>query len=68
MKIADRFGNENRIAIDPDPVFDRDYDRDNNSKIGIRFENENHGSIWRSKSLIDFLKKIGSRSLTPSVK
>jgi len=45
MKIADRSGNKNRIAIDPDPVFDRDCDRDENFKTGIRFENENRGSI-----------------------
>jgi len=54
MKIADRFGNENRIAIDPEQVSDRDCDRDENFKIRIRFENENHGSIWSSESLIDF--------------
>jgi len=57
MKIADRPGNKNRIAIDPEQVSDRDCDRDENFKTGIRFENENHGSIWRSESLIDFEMK-----------
>jgi len=45
MKIANRSGNENRIAIDPEQVSDRDCDRDENFKTGIRFENENRGSI-----------------------
>ena len=66
-KIRDRFSFENRIPIDPDQVFDRDRDRECNFKIGIRFENENRGSIMRSKSLIDFHMKIGSRFIVPSV-
>jgi hypothetical protein len=48
-------------VIDPDQLFDRDHDRDQVLKIGIRFENENRDPILRSKSLIDFRIKIGSR-------
>jgi hypothetical protein len=51
---------ENRIPLDSDPVSDCDVDRDYNFKIRIRFENEKHGSIWKSKSLIDFHEKIRS--------
>jgi hypothetical protein len=51
-KIGIRLRYENRSAIDPDRFFDRDRDRGCDSKIGIRFENGNRGSILRSKSLI----------------
>jgi len=40
LKNAIRFCNENRIAIEPDPIFDRDRDRDCDLKIGERFQNE----------------------------
>jgi hypothetical protein len=39
----------------------RDHDRDSPFKTGIRFHNENRGSILRSKSRIDFRTKIDQR-------
>lgn len=44
-----------------DRFFDRDHDSDYDFNIGIRFENENRGSILRSKSRIDFHMKIAIR-------
>jgi hypothetical protein len=75
FKTSDRLLEKNRGSISvrkPDPgfsgtVFDRDRDRDLDLKIGIRFQNENRGSILRLKSGIDFRTKIGIRFCVPSV-
>jgi hypothetical protein len=52
-KIADRFAKQNRSAIDPDPVFNRGRDRDENFKIASRLRNENRDPILKCKSQID---------------
>ena len=55
LSIGIRFPHENRIAIDPDLVFNPDRDYDCNDKIGIRFENKNNDSVEKEKSPFNLL-------------